>query len=108
MSCKTGTMLLPDLSASESILKQEDHFQSFSNLMNKSEFIKDELRAAGISQAYLAESLGVTRQCVNAALNGECVTRVWTAVSILFGRPVSELFRPKGKPGRNKLKITAQ
>jgi DNA-binding XRE family transcriptional regulator len=68
-------------------------------------YVRRAVRDAGYSQAQIARDLGVTRQCVNAALNGECVGLVHRYVAALLGEPVERLFEPPKAPGRKPVRL---
>jgi lambda repressor-like predicted transcriptional regulator len=72
----------------------------------KIDYIKRRLKEAGVTQAAIAREVGVTRQCVNAALNREPVPRVRQYISRLLGEPVESLFPPPRKRGRKPLNWT--
>lgn len=50
--------------------------------------------AAALSQADLAATLGVTRQTLARALDGETVSAGFVAaVTLAFGRPIEQMFK---------------
>lgn len=62
-------------------------------------YIQERLREIHISQAAIAQDLGLTRQAVNYGLRVGTLRRVQRYVADLLGEPVERLFPPAQKPG---------